>query len=123
MAIAIDGDEAKGKTDIALDQQHLSKVDRLAICLAGLEAQEVFQTPTHERAGYSDLGKAIEIIGEDASEEQSRALRKAGYDRARELMLLHDTKLIRLAIRLTEQGSIEPHEFVELMNGAVPTAG
>jgi hypothetical protein len=118
MAIGIGGDEAKGKTDIASDQEHLSKIDRLAICLAGLEAGEVFQCPTHDSAGVADLARALQIIGEETSDEQCWELCNAGYLRARELILLHDTKVIRLAIHLIMRGGIEPPEFIHVMNGA-----
>jgi hypothetical protein len=49
--IAIDGDDAKGTTDIA-GTSGLPLVDQLAICAAGMEAQERFNAPTHDAAGW-----------------------------------------------------------------------
>ncbi len=115
IVIGVGGDDAKGGTDIARDQAHLCKIDRIAICLAGLEAQEVFQAPIHEFAGARDLGMVIEIIGQDASEEQHRELRCAGYRRARELILIHEARVVRLATRLVERSEVKRQEFIDLM--------
>ena len=65
IVIAIGGDDAKGGTDIATDQQHLPVVDRIAVCVAGLEAQAFFHAPTHDHAGLADFGKVIEIIEDE----------------------------------------------------------
>jgi hypothetical protein len=43
--IGVGGDDAKGGADIASDQAHLPQLDRIAICLAGLEAKQLFQAP------------------------------------------------------------------------------
>jgi ATP-dependent Zn protease len=67
-------------------------------------------------AGALDLGRVIEIIGQDASEEQHRELRCAGYRRARELILLHKAKVVRLATRLLDRSEVKSREFVDLMH-------
>lgn len=46
MEIAINGDDAKGAADIEIEGALLLPlVDQLAICAAGMEAQEVFEAP------------------------------------------------------------------------------
>src|SRR5215813_11278691 len=120
MVVGIGGDETKGKADIESNQDHLSKIDRLAICLAGLEAQDVFECHTNPRTSQSDLVKACEIIGWDAPEGQKRQMLDAGYRRARELILLHRDKLVRLAEHLYRTGTVQPDEVTELMKDAIP---
>jgi hypothetical protein len=117
ITVGVSGDEAKGGTDIATAQGHLSGIDRLAISFAGIEAQDVFQRPTHELAGFSDVAKAMELIGYDVPEDERRHLFDAGHRRARELILLHESKISRLATSLVQQGTIEPTEFIALMKG------
>jgi hypothetical protein len=43
--IAIGGDDAKGNAEIENDEG-LPLIDRLAICVAGMEAQDLFSAPT-----------------------------------------------------------------------------
>jgi hypothetical protein len=58
--IAIDGDDAKGAADIQHNPK-LCLVDQIAICAAGMEAQQLYAAPTHEGAGWGDYGKMIEL--------------------------------------------------------------
>lgn len=116
IAIGIDGDETKGHARIQIEQDHLSQLDQLAICLAGIEAQEAFQCAlTHDFAWVSDFSKADEIIGEDAPEEQRQQMIESGHRRARELIVLHEAKVVRLATRLVACGVIELHELNDLV--------
>jgi ATP-dependent Zn protease len=111
-------DDVRGRADIASDQAHLSQIDRLAICLAGLQAQEVFHAPLHDLAGLGDLAKVIELIGGlDTPVEQHRELRYAGYRRARELILQNEEGVARLADRLIERGRVTADEFIDLIKG------
>jgi ATP-dependent Zn protease len=98
-------------------EDRLSEINRLAVCLAGLEAESFFDAPTHEYGGISDHLKAMEIVGEDVPEEESQARRFAGYARAHELIRAHETQCIELAARLIESGRIGAAEFVQLMGG------
>lgn len=109
---------ARGGADISTDQQHLPAVDRIAICVAGLEAQEFFRAPTHEQAGFADLYKVIEIIedeGLDPSQAEGLVLRDAGYVRARELIAANEDACRRVAARLIESGRVGAAEFSKLM--------
>jgi hypothetical protein len=55
--IAINGDPAKGATDIEEDQDHLPLLDRLAICVAGIDAQDLFEVESHAFSGMSDMAR------------------------------------------------------------------
>jgi hypothetical protein len=115
IAIGMDGDDTKGGAQIACGQDSLPKIDRLAICLAGIEAQDFFGSPTHDLAGVTDLAKANEIIGEDVSEEEGQELRQAGYARAREKIIENEARCRRLAIHLLKHGHVGRADFVRLM--------
>src|SRR5712671_5282064 len=91
-------DPTAGCVDIG-PTEHLPTTDRLAVCLAGMEAQYLFGFPTHADAGYSDVTKALDIIGEDLSEKESL---DTGYVRARDLIHTHRSKVARLAERLAD---------------------
>jgi ATP-dependent Zn protease len=117
IAIGVDGDEAAGEADISTQQNHLPLVDRIAIWLSGIEAQDLFRCPTNQLAGRSDLGNVARIIlDEGLSEDQSKEVRKAGRQRARELILKHEGKVRQLAARLVERHQIDGSEFLSLMN-------
>jgi hypothetical protein len=116
--IGITGDDTKGKADIGADE-HLRIVDRIAICLAGIEAQVVFDCPTHELAGFSDYAKVAALV-EGLSEAESLELRNAGSRHARDLIITHKVKLQRLAARLVDRGAVNGAEFALLME---PTRG
>ncbi len=76
-AVSVSDEDASGSTEIGL-ADHLSLV---AVCLAGIAAVEVFGRPTHERAGFNDHVKVLDLI-EDygiSEEEQGQALRDEGY--------------------------------------------
>ena len=51
VAIGIAGDDGAGHTKVMGSDEHLSEFDRIVISEAGLEAQEVFEAPTHDHAG------------------------------------------------------------------------
>lgn len=46
MEIGTDVKDGSGEVDVQ-DDDHLPLLDRPAVCVAGLEAQEVFKAPTH----------------------------------------------------------------------------
>ena len=102
--IGIDGDPAKGKAEISDDDQ-LSLIDQLALCAAGIEAQEMFDAPTHDVAGFGDGVKIFNLL-EDIPVEQRKALRFAGYARAIEILKLHRDEVEQLADRLLRERRI-----------------
>jgi hypothetical protein len=78
----------------------------------------LFGFPTNDHAGFSDYTKVLDIIGEDLSEKQSLDTRDAGYMRARELILMHKSKVVRLAERLAHEGRVDAPEFINLISVA-----
>ncbi len=80
----------------------------------------LFDAYTHEYGAISDYRKVMEIIGEidgDIPEEESRARRDAGHQRANELIRANEPRCRRLAERLIEEGRVEAAEFLQLMDG------
>ena len=106
IAIRIRGDDTAGNAAIECSA-HLPPVDRIAVCLAGLEAQQMFECPIHGLAGVSDYAKIVEIVGDCVSEEERRKLIDAGSVRARELLTAHKAQVRRLATSLSQQGRID----------------
>jgi hypothetical protein len=80
--IRIGGDNTKGRVDPLSSDEHLPLLDRIAICLAGIEAQHVFECPTHELAGVLDENKVDDLL-EDMPEPRADQTREAGRKRAR----------------------------------------
>src|SRR5262245_11759854 len=111
LAIGIKGDDTAGTSEIG-DSGHLPLVDQIAICLAGLEAQEMFECPPHNLAGMSDLGKIVELIENGRiSGDESRRLREAGATRARNLLSVNREQVVRLAEALVQTARIDARGF------------
>ena len=111
--IAIDGDDAKGAADIQ-EATTLSLLDQLAICAAGLEAQEMFDAPTHEGAGWGDYGRMVELLTDLNEDEQVTMLHK-GHQRAFDLIEANRAKVERLAMALFEKKRLGADEVVSLL--------
>ena len=105
--IGIDGDDAKGKTDIS-SADHLTLVDRVAIWAAGIAAQRLFKQPTHELAGLDDLARIHELLEDELNAETDRdACYDAGFKRAREILASRREAVERLAHSLIEHRKID----------------
>jgi hypothetical protein len=57
IAIGISGDDSAGQSTIQ-ESGHLPLTDQIALCLAGIEAQELFNSHTHELAAMSTTRKS-----------------------------------------------------------------
>ena len=87
MQISCNGDDTAGRSEIDESARQLSLIDRIALCIAGMEAQLLFGCEsTHLHAGSSDFGKIIEML-DDLSEGEADTIRSKGYDRAAELLV------------------------------------
>jgi ATP-dependent Zn protease len=106
-------DPTAGTTQIG-STEHLPIIDRLAVCLAGVEAQDLFRCSAHEHAGLSDYAKVLAIV-EHLSDEESDQLRNAGHKRARELILVNRARVELLAERLAEHGRVDFDGLIRLM--------
>ena len=110
MIAGIDGDDTKGKADIE-NSSHLSVVDRIAICAAGMQAQEMLDIATYEVAGLSDEVKIANIV-EDYDDEERETLRDKGFTKAWEALEVHRSTVERLAAALAEVGELD-HAAIE----------
>ncbi|MFK4486906.1 hypothetical protein [Bradyrhizobium sp. USDA 336] len=111
--IAIGGDDAKGSAEIQ-SASHTDLVDQLAICAAGLEAQELFDALTHEGAGWGDYGKMVELLGHLEEEEQLRMMHR-GHGRASDLVSTHRAKIERLALTLFDKKRLGAEEIARIL--------
>ncbi len=111
--IAIDADDAKGAADID-DNVALSLVDRLAICAAGLEAQKLFDAPTHEGGGWGDYGKMVELLEHLEEEEQVRMMHQ-GHERAADLVSAHRVRVEQFAMVLLDKKRLGADEVANLL--------
>ncbi len=98
---------------------HLPLMDQLATLAAGLEAGQAFNRPLPEHAGDRDRLMAITLVLEHheglASDEIQSHL-AAGHARARELLLEHRERVIRVAEHLRDVRQVDAVEFLGLMS-------
>ena len=98
---------------------HLPLIDQLATLAAGLEAEQVFDCPLHEHAGDRDRLMAITLIREhheDLASDEVQSHLAAGRARARELLLEHRDRVIRIAERLLDVRQVGGIEFLVLVS-------
>ncbi len=98
---------------------HLPLQDQLTTLAAGLEAEWAFNWPLHEHAGDRDRLMAIALIREhheDLASDEIQSYLAAGHARARELLLEHRDRVIRIAERLLDVRQIDEAEFLGLMS-------
>ncbi len=107
--------DASGGTDIGATD-HLTRIERIALCYAGYAAEKVFGYPAHEQAPFDDRWMILNLLA-GIPENKHRAFRDAGYNLARTCLEANRSKVIFLAERLVEHGRVERAEFLRLMNG------
>jgi phytoene dehydrogenase-like protein len=73
-----------GSADI-VHQCDMSFRDRIAICVAGDEAQKLFDAPTHRGSAQADFGGMASLL-DGFDDATSLAIRCAGRRRAREIL-------------------------------------
>jgi ATP-dependent Zn protease len=99
----------------------LPLMDQLATLAAGLEAEWMFNCPLHEHAGVRDRLMAITLVLEHhkglASDEIQSHL-AAGRDRARELLLEHRDRVIRIAEHLLDVRQVDAAGFLGLVSAS-----
>ena len=113
------GDDGSGHAQIS-PADHLSRGDQIALCVAGIEAQELFKCRTHELAPAADYARVIALV-DGLTEAESLEYRKARYARALEILKLHLADVERLARHLIEHrradGSSPRHLARSKVNG------
>jgi ATP-dependent Zn protease len=108
-SIAIDC--TKGGAQIDADQDHLSLTDRLAVRLAGTEAEDFFDAHMHDLAGLRDRDEAERLIGDAVPDDKVHALIDDGHARARKLIVANENRCRRLAVHLQEHRQVSADEF------------
>jgi ATP-dependent Zn protease len=113
VAIGINGDNAAGDAEIEANA-HLPLVDRIAICSAGVDAQEMLDLPIHDLGAFMDMNAIRELV-EDYPDDEGEALRYAGYRRSKELLELHRSTVERLAQVLAERTELDQVEIERIL--------
>jgi hypothetical protein len=114
MVIGIAGDSTAGEADIE-EKGSISLVDRIAICSAGGDAQELFDVPTNDICMVSDMGKIYDLIGE-YNELVGSCLRQIGFQKSREILKQHRDRVARLAQALVERMELTEAEIDALLS-------
>ena len=92
----------------------LSFVDRLAVCLAGIQAAFVFNAQQPEGMGGRDIGMVMNLLS-GTCETHGAMLRDRGRARASHLLVEHRDHVMRLAERLIHVHHVDAAEFMHLM--------
>jgi hypothetical protein len=98
-------EDGSGRADTS-SAEHLPLIDQVALCVAGMEAQALFNCPTQERVAFSDYGKVCKLVA-GLTEEESREIRNSAYLRALEILKGRLPEVQRLAERLIKQRCID----------------
>jgi hypothetical protein len=77
-------EDGSGRADIS-SGEHLALVDQIAICVAGIEAQELFNCPIHQHAALGDYRKLRTLLT-GLTDSESCEYRQAGYLRALQIL-------------------------------------
>jgi hypothetical protein len=93
-------DDGSGKSQIS-PSDHLPLVEQIALCVAGIEAQGLFDCHTHSLAAATDYGMVIGLV-DGFTEAESLGCRNAGYLRALEILKKQRPEVERLASHLIE---------------------
>ena len=98
---------------------HLSLMHQLATLATGLEAGRVFNRPLPEEVGYRDRLMAITLVREHhkgLAWDDIQSHLATGHAHARELLLEHRNRVIRVAEHLRDVRHIDAVEFLGLMS-------
>ena len=94
----------------------LSFVNRIAICIAGIVAQEIFDAPTNENAGGSDNGKIATFL-DGLDPKTDAAIRSAGRESACRLLRQYEGAVNRVAQYLIEHQKMDGITFSRVFVG------
>jgi hypothetical protein len=112
--IRINKDDESGTTDIPSSPlSQLPLIDQVAVCYAGVVAQDIWQLVPEHLAEYTDVDKFFRLV-KDLSDEDRDAIHKAGCDRANELLLANKALVEIVAQTLVQQGYLTASEFKHL---------
>ena len=91
-------EDGSGRANIS-PAEHLPLVDQVALCVAGIEAQELFNCPMHDHAALGDYRKVCGLLV-GLTDTQSYEYRHAGYSRALEILKERISEIEKLAAQL-----------------------
>ena len=93
-------DDGSGYSQIG-PSDHLPLIDQVALCVAGIEAQELFECKTVPLAAAADYTKVASLVN-GLTEAESLEIRSAGYLRALAILKSRRLELEELAHYLIE---------------------
>ena len=108
--VEIFNEDSSGGTDVE-NADHLPIVDRIAICVAGMNANHMFNAPTHELAAFQDHVRVRNLIL-DIDEADGDVLRDEGHQRAWDLLKAHASSVEDIAAQLLAQHKIDLTGYV-----------
>jgi hypothetical protein len=113
---SINADDASGGAEIG-SATHLELTEQVAIWLAGVVAQEVFNAPGHELGSFKDNVAIMELLEEHGISEQAEgpALRARAGEIAAAKLEANRTKVNDVVNQLVQRGRLEASEFRELI--------
>ena len=99
------GEDGSGRANIS-SAERLALVDQIAVCVSGIEAQELFNCPMHEHAALGDYLKVRELMA-GLTDAESYEYRQAAYLRALQILKSRLPEIEELAHRLFHQRRVE----------------
>ena len=99
------GEDGSGRANIS-SAERLPLVDQIAVCVSGVEAQELFNCPVHEHAAFGDYLKLRELMA-GLTDAESYEYRQAGYLRALQILKSRLPEIEALAHQLFNQRRVE----------------
>jgi hypothetical protein len=117
------GEDGSGRANIS-SAERLPLVDQIAVCVAGIEAQELFNCPVYEHAALGDYLKVRELVA-GLTDAESYEYRQAGYLRALQILQSRLPEIEALAHQLFNQRRVEltdslAPEFSEVLRSQRP---
>jgi ATP-dependent Zn protease len=113
-AAGIIGDDNASAAEIE-DGSHLTLIEQIALCSAGVEAQRMLNVPTNDIGTFLDMAEINDLIDE-LDEAEGNALRLAGYHKSKQLLELHRDKVLRLACALAECTELDQEAIEQILS-------
>ena len=110
--IRIAYDNGSGETDIS-PADHLSLIEQIAVTLAGINAQKMFDAQTHLWAGCSDMRKVRKLV-QGLRRDESRAVLVTANGCARHILSAHKEKVCRIAAHLSVHRTANAEEVCRM---------
>lgn len=108
--VEIFAEDNSGRAEVA-PSGHLTLVDRLAICLAGINANEMFDAEMHELAGFQDHVMVMKLVS-SIPEAEGDVLREQGHQRAWDLLKANAESVHDIARQLLADRKIDLTGYV-----------